>query len=102
MLPKSINVKGVKYRITENLKDNDHLIGQCDRSKKTIRLNPSETKDQKFKIMVLAHELCHAYMHEYNLDKVIEPNLDEQICLMVEDIVKDLVPVIIESRKAIS
>lgn len=101
MLPKSVNIKGHKYKLYYK-KINPDLMGACDKEKKHIYLNATHIKNAKEALDTLTHELCHAHIKEYNLDTVLSYEVEELICMMSEDIAKKLVPFIIANKKDFS
>jgi len=93
MFPKSVTVKGQKYKI-DFKKIEPSYMGTCHKLDKQLHFNTDYIKTHKEALPIYAHELCHAYLHEYNLDVFISGEIEELICLMVEDIaekVKDFV-----------
>ena len=96
--PKSLNIKGQKYKIKLS-KLNSALMGVCDKQAKEIHISNSINNLEDY-FITYAHELCHAYMHELNLDAVIPYDLEELICLMSESLAKDCAEYVIANKKA--
>ena len=92
------NVKGTKYKLI--CKDIDPtLLGVCDKENKKIYLNTQTIRNKTEYILTLAHELSHAYMREYNLDMIIDHSTEELFCMLLEDVVTQMIPEILKEKK---
>ena len=95
--PKSINIKGSNYKLKLS-KLNSSLMGVCDKQLKEIHLSKSINNLEDY-FITYAHELCHAYIHELNLDAVIPYDLEELVCLMSENLAKDCAKFVMANKK---
>lgn len=75
-------------------------MGLCEKEQKLIFLNSLNLKTLDDKLITFTHELCHAYIHEYNLDTVIPYDVEELICMMSEDIARHVAGFVKENKKA--
>jgi hypothetical protein len=78
----SINIKGAKYKVKIKPLD-QNTAGLCYRDRKEIHINSEIPKNDFFK--VLSHEIGHAYFTEFKIDHIISDEMEEFICLMLED-----------------
>lgn len=97
-LPKKVNIKGISYKVINKIINPD-LYGLCDKDNKAIYINKLNCKSTKKTLETYAHELCHAYIREHNLDMVISDEVEELICLAFEEVIFKCVPFIIENKK---
>ena len=97
MLPKSVIVKGTKYKIILR-KLSPELCGECCKQSKTIYIN-TFLKNPISIYETYVHELCHAYICEYNLDMVVSHEIEELFCMMFEDVTKNTAKFTIENKR---
>lgn len=87
MKPRFVDVKGQRCKIKyiKGLKEDSETpaYGYCHKDEKVIALDASLEGD--IFMRVLAHECCHAVLHECHLDIFISDELEEAIVRCFED-----------------
>lgn len=99
MFPKFVNIKGQKYKV-KFTKINPNLMGLCEKEQKLIFLNSTNLKSVDEMLITYCHELCHAFIHEYNLDTVVSYDIEELICMMSEDLARNVANFVKANKKA--
>ena len=99
MFQKTVNIKGQKYKVAHK-KIDPNYAGLCHKAEKYIHINSTHIKTPKEALPVYAHELCHAYLTEHNLDLFLSPEIEELVCLMIEDVADKVKDFVLENKKA--
>ncbi len=66
MIPKTINVMGVKYKVTSRVADGFH--GMCDTRKCELTIHKDDDKQRQEKTLI--HEIVHAMFFETGLHEI--------------------------------
>ena len=82
---KYLIVKGAKYKIRID-PAHETVLGECFKREKIISI-AKNTKEEMQK--TLLHEAIHATLAETGLDMVMTGELEELICINVEDVIWD-------------
>lgn len=81
VLPKSILVAGVRYKIVleKNLLDEKLIFGYCDRTLKRIVIDEgtARSSDKELLLHTFLHEVKHAQQWEYGLAQTMGQELQE-------------------------
>ena len=85
-IPKSVNVKGKKYKIIYSHL-NESTAAECDKENKIIYLRKDR---EKYLIEDLAHELMHAICREVAIDQVISPSMEQILAENVAQVFNDI------------
>ena len=98
MIPKKITVKGQEYKVTITELPSSHY-GLTHVYNKTIHVCNKKNNNETDLLKVFAHELCHAYFDEFNLSSVISDDNEELVCMMMEELLESILPIIYKMKK---